>query len=229
MRPCRTTCGCANTPCRVGLFRVWRCRALGDNARVSYILFDDAGKFLAGRVMSEAEASMQVELDSGKRVKVKAANAMLRFEQPAPAALIAQAQALAGEIDLDLAWEFAPEDEFGFGDLAREYFSASAGPAQQAAALFRLFDSPHYFRRLGKGRFRKAPEETVKAALLAIERKQQSPRRSRPGPANWRPASAPRRCASSSTASCSSPTRTRPSTRPWSRPPGAASAHRWTC
>jgi exoribonuclease II len=140
---------------------------------VSYLLFDDAGKFLAGRVMSEAESSMQVELESGKRVKVKAANAMLRFEQPAPAALFAEAQALAAEIDLDLAWEFAPDEEFGFADLARDYFDAKAGPAQQAAALFRLFESPHYFRRAGKGRFRKAPEETVKAALLAIERKQQ--------------------------------------------------------
>jgi exoribonuclease-2 len=37
----------------------------------------------------------------------------------------------------------------------------------------RLFAAPHYFRRLGKGRFRKAPEEIVKAALLGIERKRQ--------------------------------------------------------
>nr|WP_052311081.1 ribonuclease catalytic domain-containing protein [Rubrivivax gelatinosus] len=123
--------------------------------------------------MSEAESSMQIELDSGKRVKVKAANVLLRFEKPAPAELIAQAQALAAEIDLDLAWEFAPEGEFGFADLARDYFEASAGPDKQAAALFRLFEAPHYFRRLGKGLFRKAPEETVKAALLGIERKKQ--------------------------------------------------------
>jgi exoribonuclease II len=136
-----------------------------------YVLFDDAGRFHAGRVMSEADASLQVELDSGKRVKVKSANVMLRFEKPQPAELIAQAQALAGEIDLDLAWEFAPDSEFGFADLARDYFDAAAGPEKQAAALFRLFDAPHYFRRLGKGQFRKAPEETVKAALLAIERK----------------------------------------------------------
>ncbi len=39
--------------------------------------------------------------------------------------------------------------------------------------LFRLFEAPHYFRRLGKGMFKKAPEEVVKAALLGIERKQQ--------------------------------------------------------
>jgi exoribonuclease-2 len=138
-----------------------------------YALFEDSGKFLAGRLMSEAESSMQVELDSGKRVKVKSANVLLRFDAPQPAELIARAQTLAQQIDLDLAWEFAPEAEFGFADLARDYFEASAGTDKQAAALFRLFEAPHYFRRLGKGMFKKAPEETVKAALLGIERKKQ--------------------------------------------------------
>ena len=121
--------------------------------------------------MSEADSSIQVELDSGKRVKVKSSHVLLRFEKPQPAELIAQGQALASEIDLDLAWEFASDAEFGFADLARDYFDKSAGPVQQAAALFRLFDAPHYFRRMAKGVFRKAPEETVKAALLGIERK----------------------------------------------------------
>ena len=79
-----------------------------------YALFDDAGKFHAGRLMSEADSSVQVELDSGKRVKVKAANVMLRFDKPAPAELMAQAQALAAQIDLDLAWEFAPDSDFSF-------------------------------------------------------------------------------------------------------------------
>ena len=138
-----------------------------------YALFEDAGKFLAGRVMSEADSSMQIELDSGKRVKVKAANVLLKFEQPQPAELIASAQTLARDIDLDLAWEFASEQEFGFADLARDYFDAKADATKQAAALFRLFEAPHYFRRLGKGNFKKAPEEIVKAALLGIERKKQ--------------------------------------------------------
>jgi exoribonuclease-2 len=138
-----------------------------------YALFEEAGKVLAGRVMSEAEASVQVELDSGKRVKVKAAHVLLRFDKPSPAALLEAGQRLATEIDLDLAWEFAPEADFSFVEFARDYFDASAGVERQAAALFRLFEAPHYFRRVGKGVFRKAPEETVKAALLAIERKQQ--------------------------------------------------------
>ncbi|NRF66733.1 RNB domain-containing ribonuclease [Aquincola sp. S2] len=123
--------------------------------------------------MSDTDASMQIELDSGKRVKVKSTNVLLRFDKPQPAELMSRAQALAGDIDLDLAWEFAPEGEFGFDDLARDYFDAKAGPEQQAAALFRLFEAPHYFRRAGKGRFKKAPEEIVKAALLALERKKQ--------------------------------------------------------
>ena len=138
-----------------------------------YALFEDAGKFHAGRVMSEADTSVQVELESGKRVKVKSSNVMLRFDKPAPAELLQQAQAQAADIDLDLAWEFAPDTDFTFGDFAREYFDAKAGPDKQAAALLRLYEAPHYFRRLGKGLFKKAPEETVKAALLGIERKKQ--------------------------------------------------------
>ncbi len=136
-----------------------------------HVLFEEAGKFMAGRVLSEAEVSSQVELDSGKRVKVKAANILIRFEKPAPAELLAQAAAVAETIELELAWEFAPEGEFSFGDLARDYFSADATLAQQAGALFRLFEAPHYFRRAGKGRFKKAPAEILQQALAAIEKK----------------------------------------------------------
>ena len=140
---------------------------------VNYALFDEAGKFLAGRVMSEAESSMQIELDSGKRVKVKAANVLLRFQDPGPAELLSRAREISDQIDLDLAWEFAPEGDFGFADLARDYFDPKADSVHQAAALLRLFEAPHYFRRMGKGLFRKASEETLKAALLGIERKKQ--------------------------------------------------------
>jgi exoribonuclease-2 len=136
-----------------------------------FVLFEEAGKYLGGRVLAEAEASAQVELDTGKRVKVKGANIVLRFEKPAPAELIAEARALAAAMDLDLAWEFAPEGEFAFAELASEYFSDKPTLAQQAAALFALFEAPHYFRRAGKGRFKKAPAEILQQALAAIEKK----------------------------------------------------------
>jgi exoribonuclease-2 len=138
-----------------------------------FALFEEAGKFQTGRMLAEAEASAQIELDSGKRVKVKSANILLKFDQPAPADLMREAQALAPDIELELAWEFAPEEEFGFADLAHEYFSDKATLAQQVAALLRLFESPHYFRRAGRGRFRKAPAEILQQALAAIEKKKQ--------------------------------------------------------
>lgn len=138
-----------------------------------YALFEEGGRFQAGRVLSQAESSAQVELDSGKRVKVKSAHILLTFEKPQPAELLAAAQALAETIELDLAWEFAPDEEFGFADLARDYFSEKATLEQQAAALLRLHEAPHYFRRAGKGRFRKAPAEIVQQALVALEKKKQ--------------------------------------------------------
>ncbi len=150
-------------------------RVCGDNSAM-YLLFDEAGKFLAGKVLSEAESSLQVELDSGKRVKVKAANALLKFEKPGPTEFMAAAQGLSHDIELELAWEFAPEADFGFAELAQEYFAADgkgASPQQQAATLLRLFESPHYFRRAGKGRFRKADAQTIQLALAAIEKKKQ--------------------------------------------------------
>ena len=143
-----------------------------------YVLFEESGKFLAGRILLDADSSLQVELDSGKRVKVKSVNAMLRFEKPAPAEWLAAASHLSETIELDLAWEFASDEEFGFADLARDYFSSDASkPAsllEQAAALLRLFASPHYFRRAGKGRFKKAPADILQLALTAIEKKKQA-------------------------------------------------------
>ncbi len=138
-----------------------------------YALFEDAGKFQTGRILSEADSSAQIELESGKRVKVKAANLLLKFEKPSPADLMREAQALSATIELDLAWEFTPEDEFGFADLAREYFSAQATLTEQTAALLRLFEAPHYFRRAGKGRFKKASAEVIAQALAGIEKKKQ--------------------------------------------------------
>ncbi len=152
----------------------------GPNGRVAwenpamYAFFEEAGKFMAGRIMSEAESSAQVELDSGKRVKVKSAYLLLKFDKPSPAVLMSEAAALSQSIELELAYECASDEEFGFGDLAKDYFSANASTTEQVAALLRLHEAPHYFRRgSAKGRFRKAPAEIVQQALLAIEKKKQ--------------------------------------------------------
>ena len=136
-----------------------------------YALFEDAGKFQTGRILSEAESSAQIELESGKRLKAKSANILLKFDKPSPNVLMAEAAALSATIELDLAWEFAPSDEFSFQELAQEYFSDNATLAQQTAALISLFQAPHYFRRSGKGKFKKASADVLQQALAAIEKK----------------------------------------------------------
>jgi exoribonuclease II len=78
------------------------------------------------------------------------------------------------EIDLAMAWEFAPEDEFGFAEVAKDYYSSQATLAEQTAMLLALHGAPHYFRRGGtKGRFKKADAATLALALNAIEKKKE--------------------------------------------------------
>ena len=139
-----------------------------------YALFEDSGKLQSGRILSQAQASAQIELETGKRLKVKDAAVLLKFESPEPSVLMSQAQKLADEIDLQIAWEFSPPDEFSFQELSIEYFSASPTLGEQVAVLLTLQGAPHYFRRAGKGRFKKASAEVIEQALLAIERKREA-------------------------------------------------------
>ena len=95
--------------------------------------------------MANAGSSHQVELPSGKRAKVKTSHVLLRFAEPTPTQLIERAQTQAQLIDLDFLWEVAPQDEFGFVELAREYFGAEPSAEQAAALLFRLAQCANLF------------------------------------------------------------------------------------
>lgn len=135
------------------------------------LFFEEDGTFKAGTVLSGTDSASQVELPTGKRTKVKNSHVLVKFESPSPAHLLEQAQAEAATLDLDFLWEVAGEDEFGFADLAREYYGATPTAVQSAAIILRLHSSPVYFHRKGRGRYRPAPTEILKAALAAVERK----------------------------------------------------------
>jgi len=135
------------------------------------VLFEDDGQIRAGAVLAEAEASLQVESSTGRRIKVKAGHVLLRFASPGPADTLAQASALAGGLDPQFLWDVSGDDEFGFEDLAREYYGAKVTAVEQAAVVQTLHGAPMYFYKRGKGRYRKAPAESLKAALASVERK----------------------------------------------------------
>ena len=137
------------------------------------VLFEEDGAFRAGSVLADNVTSLQIELASGKRSKVKAANVLLRFATPAPGELLERAEADAAGIDIDFLWEVCGEQEFVFEELAAEYHGAKPDSVQAAAVLLRLHSAPIHFHRKGRGRFRKAPPEILQAALAGLEKKRQ--------------------------------------------------------
>jgi exoribonuclease-2 len=137
------------------------------------VLFEEDGAFRAGSVLADNVSSLQIELASGKRSKVKAGNVLLRFAAPGPGELLDRAEAEAEGIDVDFLWEACGEPEFGFEELAAEYHGTKPDAVQAAAVLLRLHSAPIYFHRKGRGRFRKAPPEILQAALAGLEKKRQ--------------------------------------------------------
>ncbi len=135
------------------------------------LLFEDDGQLKAGTVLSDQDTSLQVEASTGRRLKVKAANVLLRFATPGPGEALTQAAAIAAGLDPQFLWEVSGDDEFAFDALAREYFGAQASAPEQTAVLQLLHASPMYFYKRGKGRYRKAPPDALAAALASVERK----------------------------------------------------------
>jgi len=136
-----------------------------------YLFYEDDGDFKAGKILSEADSSLQVEAASGKRSKIKRASALFTFDAPEPETLLAQSHAQAEDIDLDFLWECAPQQEFEAAALAADYFGHAPTAVEKAAILLRLHGAPAYFHRRGKGLYRPAPPDILAAALAALEKK----------------------------------------------------------
>ncbi|NLC23181.1 MAG: RNB domain-containing ribonuclease [Oxalobacter sp.] len=137
------------------------------------LFFEESGDFRTGSVLAQVGEAYQVELPGGKRTKVRARDVLLQYEAYDPVQLMSEAQEIAGEIDLDFLWEVAGEAEFSFTELGTEYFGHEPRPQEAAGLLLRLHAAPVYFYRKGKGRYKAAPEKSLKAALASIEKKRQ--------------------------------------------------------
>ncbi|MGE0357049.1 MAG: ribonuclease catalytic domain-containing protein [Burkholderiales bacterium] len=135
------------------------------------VLFEEDGAFRVGTILAEAGASFQVEAAHGKRSKVKASAVLLRFDGQSLPGFLAEAQARAKEIDPGFLREVCGAQEFGFADLARDYYGHAPAPLEASAVVLALHASPMYFYRRGKGRYQAAPEENLRAALAGLEKK----------------------------------------------------------
>ena len=135
------------------------------------VLFEEDGAFKAAAILTDNDSSLQVETPSGRRAKIKAANVLLRFREPGCADLLDAAEAQSESIETEFLYEVSADAEFGFADLANEYFGHPPDAVESTAILLRLHSAPIWFHRKGKGRFRKAPPEILQAALAGLEKK----------------------------------------------------------
>jgi exoribonuclease-2 len=135
------------------------------------LLYEEEGEFKVGAVLAQSPASFQVESPHGRRSKVKASHVLLSFERPSGAELLAGAGQFAAGLEADFLWQCTGDAEFGFQDLAREYVGRDPAPVESAGVLLKLHSVPVYFHRRGRGRYQKAPAETLKLALAGLEKK----------------------------------------------------------
>ena len=136
-----------------------------------FVFYEEDGQFKAGRIMSEAEASLQVETASGKRSKIKSDRVFQRFNAPEPAAFMEAAHQVRDEADPDFLWEAAGAEEFDYLQLAAEYFGHTPQAHEAAGILMRLHEAPMHFYKKGRGRYKPAPAENLAAAKASVERK----------------------------------------------------------
>ena len=136
------------------------------------IFYEESGQFKVAAIVQKNDATYQVDTQHGKRTKVKANNVFAEFDGDM-AAFLENAQAQAADIDTDLLWEVCGEEEFTAEAIAEEYFGHAPTKTELAATLIALYAAPMYFYKKAKGVFKAAPEETLKQALAAIERKKQ--------------------------------------------------------
>lgn len=136
------------------------------------IFYEESGQFKVASIVQKNDATYQVDTQHGKRTKVKANNVFAEFDGDM-AAFLENAQAQAADIDTDLLWEVCGEEEFAAEAIAEEYYGHAPTKTELAATLIALYAAPMYFYKKAKGVFKAAPEETLKQALAAIERKKQ--------------------------------------------------------
>jgi exoribonuclease-2 len=137
------------------------------------LFFEESGDFKAGTVLTQQGEAFQVETLTGKRSKVRARDVLLQFDTPSPGELISRATSLSHQMDVSFLWEVAGEQEFSFADLGLEYFGHAPSPEESAGLLLTLASAPVYFHKKGKGRYKAAPAEILKAALAGVEKKKQ--------------------------------------------------------
>lgn len=136
------------------------------------VFYEEEGDFKVAAILADNNTSLQVEAPHGKRSKVKSGNVIFRFDGHITG-FMEEATRQSETIDIDFLWEVSPQEELTYESVAKDYYGHAPSPMESAALLVRMHAAPMYFYRKGKGRYRPAPADSLKAALAGVERKRQ--------------------------------------------------------
>jgi len=136
------------------------------------VFYEETGTFKVGIILADNDTSLQIEAVHGKRSKIKATSVLFRFDTPPLSEFMGHVQKIADELDPDFLWECCPNDaEFASDTLAADYFGHTPSPVEAAATLLLLQNAPMYFYKKGRGRYKAAPPDALKAALASQQKK----------------------------------------------------------
>lgn len=136
------------------------------------VFYEEAGTFKVGTILADNNTSLQIEAAHGKRSKIKATSVLFKFDTPPLSDFMGHVQKVADELDPNFLWECCTQDtEFTSNALAADYFGHTPSAVEAAATLLLLQNAPMYFYKKGHGRYKTAPPDALKAALVSQEKK----------------------------------------------------------
>ncbi|MBY0345902.1 MAG: RNB domain-containing ribonuclease [Neisseriaceae bacterium] len=134
------------------------------------VLYEESGELKVGSIVAKQEASLQLDTQHGKRIKLKSSSVVLEFEGD-KAVFLDEVQKMAAEIDMPLLWECVGEGEFDASLAAKEYFGGNPNKIQLGATTHALMSAPIYFHKKGRNQFKAAPADILQTALATQARK----------------------------------------------------------
>ena len=116
-----------------------------------HLLYEEGGELRIATILSSSGSgetqSWQASALSGKHLKLKAKEVWLQFDHANPQEILEEAHGIAATIDLQLLWDCAPDQEFSFQAIAKEYFGDTVRTPQLIGLAIALQGAPVYFRR----------------------------------------------------------------------------------
>ena len=137
------------------------------------VFYLESGSLKVGRILKETGASLQVQSQFGKKVKVKGNHVFLSFDHASPDDFFNDVQKIAQTVDPDLLWEAFDGFEGGYSDVAKVFYGESVSLEQKASVLRVLFDNPTHFYKKGQGNFKPATLEALTSAKASLALKKQ--------------------------------------------------------